>query len=492
MTDPTLFDDPTGGTDCAMVTGGGSSPSCHAPTTPDGGTGRNRVACRHPDRPAEASATPDSGTESDGVARRRPDSPGDNAGTPRDRVEHNAVRRVAGQVEALLAGLRSLGGELLEERLGLVGRCEAGLAAVRSETVAELSRRDGEAKAAEAVRDRLRQSRGSAKRDVKLAGQLADLAGTSQALADGDITPQHAKIIAEAAEHTDVDEDELLAAATSEPTDVFGHTVRDHVNERSAGEDLQERRRRQRARRELSLKQQSDGMYKLFGLLDPVAGARIETALTGAAKKLRNAEDPANRATVPQRYADALEQLATGDGAAGSQSTTLLVIAEYDAVAGQVSGAHLPDRTPVTADELVKLAVKAKVVPAIFDTPGRPLWLGRASRDANAAQRIALAARDRRCVGCRARHNICEPHHEVYWKDGGPTDIDNLCLLCGDCHHNELHDKGADIAKTADGKRSLRHAARHRPPSAGRPHGNDTMRSRRGGTESTVNQPLRL
>lgn len=70
----------------------------------------------------------------------------------------------------VLAGLRSLGGELLEERLGLVGRCEAGLAAVRSETVAELARRDGEAKAAEAVRDRLRQSRGSAKRDVKLAG----------------------------------------------------------------------------------------------------------------------------------------------------------------------------------------------------------------------------------------------------------------------------------------------------------------------------------
>ena len=129
--------------------------------------------------------------------------------------------------------MRSLGGGLLEERLGLVGRCEAGLAAVRSETVAELALRDGEVKAAaEAVRDRLRQSRGSAKRDVKLAGQLADLAGTSQALADGDITPQHAKIIAEAAEHTDVDEAELLDAAATQPTDVFGHTVREHVNEK--------------------------------------------------------------------------------------------------------------------------------------------------------------------------------------------------------------------------------------------------------------------
>ena len=34
-----------------------------------------------------------------------------------------------------------------------------------------------------------------------------------------------------------------------------------------------------RARRELSVKQQPDGMSKLFGLLDPIASARVETAL---------------------------------------------------------------------------------------------------------------------------------------------------------------------------------------------------------------------
>lgn len=468
MTDPTLFDDPTGGIDCAPVQGRGRSTASHAPSTPGGGAGSDRDVRRRPVRP---DVTPTS---------------------PHDCGAHDAVGRVAGQVEALLVGLRSLDDDLLEERLGLVGRCEAGLAAVRSETIAELTRRDGEAKAAEAVRLRSRQSRGSAKRDVKLAGQLADLAGTSQALADGDITPQHAKIIAEAAEHADVDEDELVVAAASQPTDVFGHTVRHHVNERTTGEDLQEIRRRQRARRELSIKQQSDGMYKLFGLFDPIAGARIETGLDAAANKLRRGEDPTNRATVPQRYADGLELLATGNSATGAQSTTLLVIADYDAVAGRIADAHLPDGTPVSADELVKLAVNAKVVPAIFDTPGRPLWLGRASRDANAAQRIALAARDGRCVGCGARHTICEPHHEKHWKHGGATDIDNMCLLCGHCHHNEIHDKGGDIQTAANGKRTLRHAARHRPPNAGHPHGNGTEHRRLGGADSTVNQPLRL
>ena len=329
-------------------------------------------------------------------------------------VESAAVDRVAGQVEALLVGLRSLGGELLEERLGLVGRCEAGLAAVRSETVAELARRDGAAAAAEAVRDRLRQSRGSAKRDVKLAGQLADLPEVSRALADGAITPQHACIIVDAAEHTAVDEAALLTAAEREPTDVFGHTVRDHVNGKTAGEDLQERS-------------------------------------APSARPPRTVNHPAVR-----RHVQAVRPIRP------------------------VAGARLVDGTPLVADELVKLAVEAKVLPAIFDVAGRPLWLGRASRDANDAQRIALAARDRRCVGCGTRYNLCEPHHVVHWEHGGPTDIENLCLLCGDCHHNQVHTKGARIESAANGKHTLRH-----------PRRDACTHSRATTARATINQPLR-
>lgn len=416
-----------------------------------------------------------------------PDSTAASGDAPR-----NPVGRVAGMFEALVVGLRSLSGDLLEERLSALGRCEAGLAAMRSETVAELARRDGEARAAEAVRGRLRQSRGSAKRDVKLAGQLAELPDTAQALADGAITPQHARIIAEAAEHTPVDEPELLAAASHEPTDVFGHTVRAHVNEKSAGEDLKERRRRQRVRRELSLKQQSDGMYKLYGLFDPVAGARIETALAAAARKLRRGEDSHNRATPVQRSADALEMLVTRGGGTKPQSTTLLVIANYDIMTGRLRDAGLVDGTPLAVDEVLELALEARIVPALFDTAGQPLWLGREKRDATEAQRLALFARDRRCVGCRASHNWCQPHHEDHWEHGGPTDIDNLCLLCTDCHHNEIHNKGGDIETAADGKRALRRAHRHRTATAGHRRRNDAAHSHRGGTDSAVNQPLRL
>ena len=129
-----------------------------------------------------------------------------------------------------------------------------------------------------------------------------------------------------------------------------------------------------------------------------------------------------------------------------------------------------------------------------FDTEGRPLWVGRASRDANAAQRLALAARDGGCVGCGARHNTYQPHHEQHWRHGGGTDIDNLCLLCGPCHHHEIHRLGGDIATTPDGGRTLRRAPRRPPGGAGgsQPPGTHTHHRRRGPAQPATNQPLRL
>ena len=404
-----------------------------------------------------------------------------------------------GLLDELVVGLRSLGGERLEERLGLVGRCDARLAGVRAETVAALAERVGEAGAAEVLRGDLKQSRGGAKREVQFAGRLADLPGTAEALAAGTITPQHARAIADASAHTPVDEAVLLAAAEKEPADVFGHTVRDHVNERSAGEDLEERRRRQRAQREANIKRQSDGMYKLFGTFDPVAGARIELALAAMANKVWHAEDARNRATPAQRYADALEALITRQGAGKPQRATLVIVADYDLVAGQLRDARLIDGTPLAPSELLQLALDASILPALFDTKGQPLWLGHKYRHANTAQRIALAVRDKGCAVCGASNSFCQAHHVIWWENGGPTDIDNLCLLCGDCHHKQIHELGAQLTRGPDGKFSLEPPPNRPPPTArnGKARNKrDPSGHRAGGTGPTnacrtVNQPLR-
>ena len=347
------------------------------------------------------------------------------------------------------------------------------------------------------LRGDLKQSRGGAKREVQFAGRLADLPGTAGALADGAITPQHARAIADAAAHTPVDEAVLLAAAEKEPADVFGHTVRDHVNERSAGEDLEERRRRQRAQREANIKQQSDGMYKLFGTFDPVAGARIEIALAAMANKVWHAEDARNRATPAQRYADALEALITRQGTGKPQRATLVIVADYDLVSGQLRDARLIDGTPLAPSELLKLALDANILPALFDTKGQPLWLGHKYRHATTAQRIALAVRDGGCAVCGASNSFCQAHHVIWWENGGPTDIDNLCLLCGDCHHKQIHELGAELIRGPDGKLSLEPPPNRPPPKSRNGNARNKERGPPGhaigttGARRAINQPLR-
>lgn len=71
---------------------------------------------------------------------------------------------------------------------------------------------------------------------------------------------------------------------------------------------------------------------------------------------------------------------------------------------------------------------------------GGALRLGRRRRLASRAQLRALWDRDQGCrfPGC-GRRRYLHAHHIRHWADGGPTDLDNLVLLCGQ-HHRLLHE----------------------------------------------------
>ena len=59
------------------------------------------------------------------------------------------------------------------------------------------------------------------------------------------------------------------------------------------------------------------------------------------------------------------------------------------------------------------------------------------------AQRRALTARDKGCTfpGCTRPASWCQVDHVIPWYLGGPTNIDNLQLLCG-WHHREYAKRG--------------------------------------------------
>ena len=55
--------------------------------------------------------------------------------------------------------------------------------------------------------------------------------------------------------------------------------------------------------------------------------------------------------------------------------------------------------------------------------------------------RRALQLRDRHCrfPGCHATRHL-HAHHVIHWARGGPTNLDNLVLLCAH-HHRFVHDR---------------------------------------------------
>ncbi|WP_182348608.1 HNH endonuclease signature motif containing protein [Tomitella gaofuii] len=96
---------------------------------------------------------------------------------------------------------------------------------------------------------------------------------------------------------------------------------------------------------------------------------------------------------------------------------------------------------------LRRMACDSAVTPILIDGRGTPLDLGRTARLASRAQRRALAARDHGCAfpGCTRPIAWTDAHHIIHWADGGPTDLDNLVLLCT-AHHRAVHNDGWDIA----------------------------------------------
>ncbi len=95
-----------------------------------------------------------------------------------------------------------------------------------------------------------------------------------------------------------------------------------------------------------------------------------------------------------------------------------------------------------------------------FHRDGEPIGAGRTTRLINRRLRRALEHRHRMCAvpGCGATRGL-HAHHLRHWEDGGPTELDNLVLLCP--YHHRLHHRGL-ITITGPADALTRHR-RHRP-----------------------------
>ncbi len=346
--------------------------------------------------------------------------------------------------------------EELEERMRSASRAESQAKAVRVEAAAELRRRRGQGVAEKTVREQSGQSTRGSKQEVETASKLKDLPKTRKAFRKGEITYGHARIIVGAAGRGEIDEEELVDKAGSQPVDVFAHTVRKHEQERSADGGMSILKQQRRNRKAWINTNPGTGMTILHAELDPINGAKSKMAISDMTNRMWREEDPKNRPTTGQRMADALVELLCGQPTKdkdqkrkGGQQSVLVLVASFDPITQQIHNAGLGDGTPLPVEAVKDLACQARILPTIFDSRGQVLWAGTSRRLATPAQRMSLVARDRGCVGCGADPAWCQAHHIIPWAADGPTDIDNLCLLCSRCHHR-VHDEGWQIQQSPD------------------------------------------
>ncbi len=169
-----------------------------------------------------------------------------------------------------------------------------------------------------------------------------------------------------------------------------------------------------------------EGMVKLDGLLDPVTGDLVLTAL-GAAMPPPCRDD---RRTARQRRADALADLArrfldSGE-ASGTEKPHVLVLTDLDALQGHGGGVHETANGQVlTPGQVRRYACDCTISRIILGPDSEPLDIGRATRIIPPAMRRALIARDRHCQhpGCDRDHRWCDAHHIQHWADGGATSL---------------------------------------------------------------------
>ncbi|MCW1819656.1 hypothetical protein A5731_04065 [Mycolicibacterium conceptionense] len=128
---------------------------------------------------------------------------------------------------------------------------------------------------------------------------------------------------------------------------------------------------------------------------------------------------------------------------------------------------------PLLTDDERRYLLCDATCEAWFERRGQVIGAGRTTRTISRRLRRALEHRDRCCVapGCGSTRGL-HAHHIVHWEDGGPTELDNLVLVCP-FHHRLHHRGGITITGPADrlvvtdqtGKRLLG-GSLARPPTA--------------------------
>jgi hypothetical protein len=209
-----------------------------------------------------------------------------------------------------------------------------------------------------------------------------------------------------------------------------------------------------------------DGMQgKLTARLPGADMDVVESAVRSRADRMPANPDTGVFDSYPQRMADGLVELAsttTGDGSHVPAQVT--VHADLEALVSSENGITETGLGSLVANETARRLACDSIVECAVFYRNQPLGVGRRTRTVPRWLRRQLWDRDGGCrfPGC-GRTSWVHAHHIIHWSRGGPTDVDNLILLCG-FHHRFLHEHGWSILNTDSGFQVSKPDGRPYPP----------------------------
>lgn len=299
-------------------------------------------------------------------------------------------------------------------------------------------------------------------------------------MADGDVSVEHAQIIA-GLRHVITDfalgkvEKHLVALARERnPKELQRATW--HVKDAYAPDRGVKDEQELYDERSLSMDSTLDGTGVGRSILPPASQETVATAIHAA-----SAPEADDKRSADQRRADGLVTIAEIALRSGELPVTggvkphVTLVVPAEVIAEPLRPRPLPDELFDDLDA-IEAELRNRVVQTGFGHAISPTWArrflcdaavsrivmsatseildaGRTTRTFTAAQVRAIVARDQHCIwpGCDMPASWCEAHHIHHWADGGATSVDNGALLCGR-HHDRVHLFGHAIVKKPSGR----------------------------------------
>jgi len=339
--------------------------------------------------------------------------------------------------------------DLVDELAALFARRDrddARIARLLAETGrSDAFRRDGFSSLSDLLKYRMSLHPGEAHRLVTRANGLVEAPLVCMAYESGSLSGAQVDVLLEARSTAPgpfaEEEGHLVGVAMDTPLVRDLRRLLDYWLDRVAVDDYGSERNVVRDLRSLTLRRDGE-MVRINGWVDLEAGEILRAGLEPGLPAVGDTR------STPARRADVLLDIL--NGATDRPHLTVHVTpGGFNRTESGIS--ETGSGTFLTAEEVKRLACDANLTRVVFDSESRPLDVGRTRRLVTPAQRIAVTARDLRCVfpGCDRPSHHCDVHHLTHWVDGGTTTVDNLVLLCRH-HHVLIHQVGWSTSGSPD------------------------------------------